>query len=297
MPRHPSTVQSATSRRNGGQSQGPHDTSRTRYNATTHGLFSQALVFRSPEEQAQYQALRADLVAEWAPATPTEGLLIEQLAASTHRLAQVVRMQTQWAVQYESPLSWEATKALPEEEQVRRGQTSRTPVETLLRYERLLQRQWQTALATLRELQRERWAAVAEAAPTGPVGGPSGGDSAAPTALVGGPSGGDSERPAEAGPPSPPMAPPTTAEAELPSPPMAPPTTAEGELPSPPMAPPTTAADRAAAGQNEPKRPSRFVRRNRAPQPPDLPAAEVEDALREQVGQALRQIAAGRQGK
>ena len=267
MPRHPSTVQSATSRRNGGQSQGPHDTSRTRYNATTHGLFSQALVFRSPEEQAQYQALREDLVAEWAPATPTEGLLIEQLAASTHRLAQVVRMQTQWAVQYESPLSWEATKALPEEEQVRRGQTSRTPVETLLRYERLLQRQWQTALATLRELQRERWAAVAEAAPTGPVGGPSGGDSAAPTALVGGPSGGDSERPAEAGPPS------------------------------PPMAPPTTAADRAAAGQNEPKRPSRFVRRNRAPQPPDLPAAEVEDALREQVGRALRQIAAGRQGK
>ncbi len=37
MPKHPTPAQREASRRNGGKSHGPHDTSQTRFNALKHG--------------------------------------------------------------------------------------------------------------------------------------------------------------------------------------------------------------------------------------------------------------------
>ena len=80
MPRNPSPAQQEASRRNGAQSQGPKDTSRTRFNALRHGLLAEGLVFTSEAQQQRFIILHADLVADLKPEGPLEHLLVERVA-------------------------------------------------------------------------------------------------------------------------------------------------------------------------------------------------------------------------
>ena len=161
MPRNPTPAQQEASRRNGAQSHGPQDTSRTRYNALRHGLLSGGLVFTSEEQQQRFIALHHDLVADLAPQGPPEDLLVERIATCYQRLGRAAQLIAFWslpsteqrAAVYEGYLivNWELYQ-----------QTNMTTTgATLLRYERALDRELYTALRTLQTLQARRRASAA----------------------------------------------------------------------------------------------------------------------------------------
>src|SRR5450755_3950103 len=61
-------------------------------NATSHGLTSSKVVLKG-EDSAQFQYLRRSLLKEHRPATPTETLLVEEMAQAHWRLERVRRRQ------------------------------------------------------------------------------------------------------------------------------------------------------------------------------------------------------------
>ncbi len=105
-------------------------------NAMSHGLTSRMVVLPG-EDPAQFQHLRRALLKEHQPATPTEKLLVEEMAQAHWRLERVRRRQDE-AFEYETL----DTKLLA----------------LLLRYAATAERTFFKSLETLKKLQRERLA-------------------------------------------------------------------------------------------------------------------------------------------
>ena len=70
--------QIASNRRNGNKSDGPNDTSVTRYNPTKHGLRAPRLT--PLDDREEYERLRSQLEHDWLPANCIEQMLIERAA-------------------------------------------------------------------------------------------------------------------------------------------------------------------------------------------------------------------------
>jgi hypothetical protein len=66
----------------------------TKFNATKHGLTGKQIVVRG-ENPADYDALRAQLIAEHAPESEIEAMLIEELAQNFWRLERARRCESQ----------------------------------------------------------------------------------------------------------------------------------------------------------------------------------------------------------
>jgi len=98
MPRHPSPAQQEASRRNGAQSQGPKDTSHTRFNALRHGLLGEGLVFTSEEQQQRFILFHDGLVADLKPEGPLEQALVERVATCYQRLGRAGQLIAFWSL-------------------------------------------------------------------------------------------------------------------------------------------------------------------------------------------------------
>ncbi len=103
-------------------------------NAMSHGLTSKMVILPG-EDSAQFQFLRRGLLKEHQPATPTEKLLVEEMAQAHWRLQRVRRRQDE-AFEYETL----DTKLLA----------------LLQRYAATYERTFFKSLETLKKLQRER---------------------------------------------------------------------------------------------------------------------------------------------
>ncbi|MCL6609878.1 MAG: hypothetical protein K6T74_17480 [Geminicoccaceae bacterium] len=96
-PRSPAQIEAA--RRNGARSKGPvtaEGKARASRNALRHGLCSPAILFPG-EDPAHFEALRAALEAEYAPASPSARLLVERLAVTVWKLARCDRLEARLA--------------------------------------------------------------------------------------------------------------------------------------------------------------------------------------------------------
>ena len=105
-------------------------------NALSHGVTSLKVVLPG-EDAAQFQQLRNALLEEHQPATPTETLLVEEMAQAHWRLDRVRRRQDQ---AFDSPTLDQKLLSL------------------LLRYATSYERTFFKSLETLKKLQRERLA-------------------------------------------------------------------------------------------------------------------------------------------
>ena len=91
----PSKRQIEANRKNAQLSTGPktpEGRAAVRLNGVTHGLTAQTLVLPG-EHKAEFQALFDSLAAEHQPATPTEEILVGQLAMATWRLRRLYQME------------------------------------------------------------------------------------------------------------------------------------------------------------------------------------------------------------
>jgi len=98
-PRPRSPAQREAARRNGARSKGPvsaEGKARASQNALRHGLCSPAILFPG-EDPAHFEALRAALEAEYAPASPSARLLVERLAVTVWKLARCDRLEARLA--------------------------------------------------------------------------------------------------------------------------------------------------------------------------------------------------------
>jgi len=98
-PRPRSPAQREAARRNGARSKGPvtaEGKARASRNALRHGLCSPAILFPG-EDPAHFEALRAALEAEYAPASPSARLLVERLAVTVWKLARCDRLEARLA--------------------------------------------------------------------------------------------------------------------------------------------------------------------------------------------------------
>ena len=105
-------------------------------NAMSHGLTSTMVVLPG-EDPAQFQHLRRSLLKEHQPSTPTEKLLVEEMAQAHWRLDRVRRHQDQ---AFDS------------------AQLDTKLLALLLRYATSYERTFLKSLETLKKLQRERLA-------------------------------------------------------------------------------------------------------------------------------------------
>ena len=109
-------------------------------NSFKHGLASGRILIEG-EDPAEFEALVADLEADYQPATETEALLVHDLAKFHWLADRAIRLQ---AVAF-------AASALPE---------MPASLNVLIRYQTTNQRAFQTTLKSLQALQKERKAAV-----------------------------------------------------------------------------------------------------------------------------------------
>ena len=84
-------------KKNARKSTGPHDTSRTRFNALKHGLFSGQMVIQGPEVQedaSAFDELLEALYREKRPVGILEEFMVDAIAGYTWRLRRVWRYES-----------------------------------------------------------------------------------------------------------------------------------------------------------------------------------------------------------
>jgi len=159
-PRPRSPAQREAARRNGARSNGPvtaEGKARASRNALRHGLCSPAILFPG-EDPAHFEALRAALEAEYAPASPSARLLVERLAVTVWKLARCDRLESRLAtIEPHCPTG----RLFPDPGLPRI--LSRIPeLATLLRWQAQLDRQLHRLTKSLAERPRDRLASPDE---------------------------------------------------------------------------------------------------------------------------------------
>ena len=157
MPKHPTPAQREASRRNGGKSHGPHDTSQTRFNALKHGLLSRKICFQSQEDRQVYQELHAGLVDDLRPVGMLEAMLVERLASAHCRQMRAIELRAWWELPRAAREAAYASGELVAGPWVFTSGTDNYARggELLLRYEHELQRQFDQALRQLSVVRRQ----------------------------------------------------------------------------------------------------------------------------------------------
>ena len=141
-------------RANAQQSTGPQTPAgieNSKHNATRHGLTGKQLVIKG-EDPAQFDALRAALVEQHAPASELEAMLVEEIAQNWWRLQRAKKVESQVVDLYgllECTVDPDARKAF----------------QTISRYLTGIERAWRRASTELAALQKARLDSEAEAQP------------------------------------------------------------------------------------------------------------------------------------
>ena len=132
-PKKPRTpAQTAASRENGKKSNGPHDTSETRFNAIKHGILCQFTRLETDQDREVFAQLEDGMHNEYDPQTQSEHFYVERLT------------QCMWRMRLAARRLWKRESKMIETELL------------ILRYERELGREITVCENKLRELRRER---------------------------------------------------------------------------------------------------------------------------------------------
>ncbi len=160
-----SSLKSSSSRANGAKSHGPvtpEGKARSAQNSTTHGIFRSPFVLRN-ESNPAFLELEAEFKEEWNPQGPTETALVEQMIICQWRLKRI--WQTEVAaidMQMDQDAPELARQFVKIDEACRGARAFKNLadeskiLDLMQRYDRSLSRQFDRALARLRELQRDR---------------------------------------------------------------------------------------------------------------------------------------------
>ncbi len=152
MPASP--AQQSAARSNGVLSQGPVTAEgklRSSQNARKHDFFTSTALLPS-EDREQFDALLAEFTAEHQPATPTERRYIREMADAEFRLMRVRNSIAQ--IQWKTMQSFENPAASAAEAFDKLANEGKS-LQLALRYERHFQRQFDSALKTLLQLQKQ----------------------------------------------------------------------------------------------------------------------------------------------
>jgi hypothetical protein len=152
--------QTAANRRNARKSTGPRTPegrAAVRLNGVTHGLTAKTLVLKG-ESESDFKALFESLEAEHQPATPTEEILVADLAMATWRRRRLYNMEAGF---YKVRMKNEATYAAPErlDHPGLLGKVASNSADTMAmigRQEARLERSYYKALHELQRLRKER---------------------------------------------------------------------------------------------------------------------------------------------
>jgi hypothetical protein len=140
-----SPAQIVANRANAQLSTGPHTPAgieNSKYNATRHGLTGKQVVIKG-EDPALYDALRQQLLADYAPANQREAMLVEDIAQNYWRLLRARKLEAQVLEKFgelECLLDPEAGKAF----------------KTVTRYLNAIERSWRAGTRQLDALQNAR---------------------------------------------------------------------------------------------------------------------------------------------
>ena len=159
------SLRSQTSRANGAKSQGPKTSegrAHSAQNSVSHGIFKSPFVLRNEKDDGFLQ-VEAAFQQEWLPLGPTESTLLDQMVICTWRLHRI--WQTEAAaidIQMDQDAA-ELQKTLGTFDEACRSAVAfqhladqSNLLDLLQRYERSLSRQFDRAIARLKELQKDR---------------------------------------------------------------------------------------------------------------------------------------------
>jgi hypothetical protein len=160
-----SLSKSAASRANGAKSNGPispEGKARSSRNSSTHGIFTSPFVLRN-EKNAEFLKLEAGFLEEWAPQGPTESALVDQMIICRWRLVRIWQVETAGLDMQMDEDAGELERNYGEFDEACRTAAAFKHLadnskflDLMQRYERSLSRQFDRALARLRELRRDR---------------------------------------------------------------------------------------------------------------------------------------------
>jgi hypothetical protein len=167
-----SSRKSAASRANGAKSHGPvtlEGKAASSRNSSTHGIFRSPFTLRNESEPAFLQ-MEAEFKQEWNPQGPTETALVEQMIISQWRLKRMWQAEVAGIdLQMDEDAPELARKYAEFDEPCRTAAAFKNLADSskfldlMQRYDRSLSRQFDRALARLRELQRDRATQPAQA--------------------------------------------------------------------------------------------------------------------------------------
>ena len=165
--------QTAANRRNAQKSTGPRTPEgrvAVRLNGVTHGLTAKTLVLKG-ESESDFKALFEALEAEHQPTTPTEEILVADLAMATWRRRRLYNMEAGF---YKVRMKNEATYAAPQklDDSGLLGKVASNSGDTMAmigRQEARLERSYYKALHELQRLRKEREADLALVSQSTPV--------------------------------------------------------------------------------------------------------------------------------
>ncbi len=160
-----SSLKSAASRANGAKSKGPvtpEGKARSSRNSSSHGIFTSPVVLRN-ENNAEFLKLEDAFMDEWDPQGPTEEAMVEQMIVCRWRLNRIwateaagIDMQMDEDAAELAQTYGEFDEACRTAAALKHLADNSKFLDLMQRYDRSLSRQFDRALARLRELQRDR---------------------------------------------------------------------------------------------------------------------------------------------
>jgi hypothetical protein len=78
---------------NARKSTGPRDSTHTKHNAQSHGLLAKSLVFDNAEDQAAFQLLSTELIADYKPAGCLETALVVEIAVCLWKMGKANQLE------------------------------------------------------------------------------------------------------------------------------------------------------------------------------------------------------------
>jgi hypothetical protein len=144
-------------RANATHSTGPADTSRTRFNGLAHGLTSKHTVIPG-ENQQEYDAFQAGMMADMAPGSEIESLLAGRVIAAAWRLKRFTRVESAFFTSRIDSFLETNPESDPDSALANlfTDPAEMTRLRLFLRYQNSVQREYDTAMRELQKAKTER---------------------------------------------------------------------------------------------------------------------------------------------
>lgn len=138
---------------------GPKDTSKTRFNAMTHGIFSKEILIYGEDEE-ELEVFQNRLIEELKPVGALEELLVDRIISSSWRLKRAIKAETVYVANTISQMQEQYKDDFDDDPECGfygfvESLDSNTALSNLNKYETMLERQIYKALEELKKLRSQ----------------------------------------------------------------------------------------------------------------------------------------------